>query len=351
MGLLAWIRGLVGGASAPSASRARPAAALDGPAPALPRRAPPPGHTPELDYLPRPTDVGNLDAAASMTVVAEGPEEQLLWKLSRRLDRGDYEVPQLPATTLSALDLAGRPSADVHALVELITTDPLLSGELLRLANSALYAGRVPAETLHQAVMRVGLRELRGLIFTVSLRGVLLKDRVLRKYAEEVWRQALSVARVARAISRPLGVDPEQAYLLGLLHDVGKVALLTLLREEGRQGNDLTTALVGQTFHALHEKAGATMARAWRLPLGVASVAGTHHDPGANREHPREAALALLAHQIDLFDTLGDEQGFHALASHPAFELLGVSETARQDALFAARRELDRAREAALAAA
>jgi putative nucleotidyltransferase with HDIG domain len=325
--------------------------ALDAPAPALPRRAPARGPSSDLDYLPRPTEVGNLDAAAPMTVVAEGPEEQLLWRLSRRLDRGDYEVPQLPATTLSALDLAGRPSADVRALVELITTDPLLSGELLRLANSALYAGRVPAGTLHQAVMRVGLRELRGLIFTVSLRGVLLKDRVLRRYAEEVWRQALSVARVARALAGPLGVDPEQAYLLGLLHDVGKVALLTLLRAEGRHGNDLTTALVGQVFGSLHEKAGAAMARAWRLPQAICSVAGAHHAPAANREHPREAALALLAHQMDLYDSLGDEQGYHALASHPGFDLLDASEGARQDALFAAHRELERAREAALAAA
>ena len=346
MGFGSWMRGLLGGAPTPvratrpgapalsSASGHRPA-----PPPALPRHH----DTGARAVLPRPTGVGNLDQTRIMTVVLESPQEELVWKLSRRIDSGRFQVPQLPTTALSALELAGRPSAEVGAIVHLITTDPLLSSELLKLANSALFATSVPADTLHQAVMRVGLRSLRGLIFSASMRGVLFKGRVLSDYAEEVWRQALSVAGVARAIARPLGHDPEQAYLLGLLHDIGKVALLSLLREEVRSGVDMAPALVGQVFHSLHEKSGAAMAAAWKLPAELRSVAGCHHDLAENRDHPRHAALALLAHQIDLRFSLGDEAGLAGLVAHPAFDVLGTSDEARHAALRAARSLLESA--------
>jgi len=228
----------------------------------------------------------------------------------------------------------------VPALVEMISKDPLLTSELLRLANSALYSGSIPIQSLHDALMRVGLRALRGLIFSASLRGTLLKESVSSEYAAEVWRQSASVANLARAIAPRLGQDAEHAYLLGLLQDIGKVALLALLGEEGRRGNDLTTALVGQVFHALHEKAGAAMAAAWKLPEAVASVVACHHDLAANRDHPREAALALLAHQIDLYASLGDAAGFEALRAHPAFDVLGADHALRSATLEAAREAL-----------
>jgi len=347
MGMLAWMRGLLGLSEQPVPIRRAPTrigmGPCSGPPPALPQRSPGARSSGPAAPVEAARGVGNLDRPQAVTVILEGPQEKLLWRLSQRVDTGEYDLPQLPATTLSALELAGRPSAEVAALVELISADPLLSSELLRLANSALYSASTPVESLHQAVMRVGLRALRGLIFSASLRGALLGDRVLREYAEEVWRQALSVARVARAIARPLGRDPEQAYVLGLLHDLGKVALLALLREEGKQGSDLTTALVGQVFHTLHEKAGAAMARAWKLPAAVASVAGRHHDLGADHSHRQEAALAQLAHQLDLLASLGDEPGFTALLEHLAFDILEVTPAARQAALVAARSALEQA--------
>ena len=72
-------------------------------------------------------------------------------------------MPQLPSTNLAAIEVASDPSADVAELVELISSDPLLCSELLKTANSVLYATHVPAESMHDAVMRIGLRALRSL--------------------------------------------------------------------------------------------------------------------------------------------------------------------------------------------
>jgi putative nucleotidyltransferase with HDIG domain len=344
MGLLDWMRrALAGGESHLPAGQPvrkvpqRQARDDDHPPPALPRGPR------SASNLPAGAQAQSrrLDCKASLTVVLEGPQAELLFRLSRRIESGHFTVPQLPATTLAALELAGRPSAEVPAVVELIATDPLLTSELLKLANSTLYTGGIPVQSLHDAVVRVGLRALRGLIFSASLRGALFKESVSAEYAAEVWRQSASVAQIARSIAPWLGQDAEHAYLLGLLQDVGKVALLSLLCEEGKRGSELTTALVGQVFHELHEKAGAAMASAWRLPETVASVVACHHDPSANRAHPREAALALLAHQLDLYASLGDDLGFEGLREHPAFDVLGASGELRRATLDAAREALE----------
>ena len=74
------------------------------------------------------------------------------------------------------------------------------------------------------------------------MRGAILKGHLLGEYAEEVWRQALSVAGIARAIAPELGIEAEHAFMLGLLQDVGKVALLL--------ASDLAGWVTGQTLIA-----------------------------------------------------------------------------------------------------
>jgi HD-like signal output (HDOD) protein len=282
--------------------------------------------------------VGNLDRDEHVTVVLECAEEDLLWNIGRRIERGDLDLPQLPSTSLAAIEMTRQPAADVAELVELISSDPLLCSELLKTANSALYAARIPADTLYDAVMRLGLRALRSMIFSVSVRGVILKGNGLREYAEEVWRQALSVAGVARAISGEARLDREHAFMVGLLQDIGKVSLLAMVRDEVERTSDITPALVGRVFHTFHEKAGSAMAKTWKLSPELVAVAGGHHDYASNEEHGRTAAFAFLAHQLDLYQSLQDESGFHALVDSDVMEYLQFEDDARRRVVDHARR-------------
>ncbi len=315
------------------------------PQPALPRRDAyeEPPRADSTRPAPAGSEVLNLDRVESLTVLLEGEDDEILWRLSERIEKGRFEIPQLPSTSLAAIEMCNRASADVKEIAELITTDPLLSGDLLRVANSVLYAAQEPAVTLHEAVMRVGLRALRSLILSASMRSVLLSSRGLAHYAEEVWRQSVSVAMIAREIADALGFEREKAYALGLLHDVGKVALLAMLGKELKSAGDLTPARDGQAFRKLHERAGAAMARAWRLPEEICSVAGSHHQLGANLEHPRAAALANLAHSLDLHLSLGDEQGYRELVHSQAFDLLAAQEPVRHRVLASGREAYSKA--------
>jgi putative nucleotidyltransferase with HDIG domain len=337
MGLFRWIQGLLSTRrSAPPqrASRSAPShregSLAHAPLAPLPRREPEPARA-------QPTGVGCLDRDEHLTVVLACPEQDVLIRLGERIARQDFDLPPMPPTSLAAIEAANRPSTEIVALVGLIERDPFLSSELLKTANSAFYATAVPVGSLHDAVMRLGLRAVRGVVFSVAMRSSILNGRGLAQYAEEVWRQSQSVARVARAIARPLGFEPEQAYVLGLLHDVGKVALLGMLRGDAKSANEITPALVGRVFHTYHELAGASMARAWQLPDEIVSVAGKHHDFAGNTTHARSAAFVNLAHKLDLFLALDDAAGFRALAQAPMFDQLATPEANRWRALELAR--------------
>lgn len=272
--------------------------------------------------------LAQLDGKGHFQQVLSGREEHVLAAVGRRVEQGDLVLPVLPTTSIAAMDMAARPSAEVADLVKLIAGDPVLSSELLKISNSALYAGNHKCETLREAIMRIGLRALRSMILSISMRAVLLRDKQLAHVAQELWRQAHSVSLVARALAGNLGMDRDRAFLIGLLHDIGKVALLETVRKEAGD-LEVRPALLGRIFYLHHERAGERLARAWQLPDEVVAVAGCHHRYERNVEHARAAALASLAHALDLEFSLRGSQAAPTLASLPELEFL-VSDPSRR---------------------
>ena len=121
-------------------------------------------------------------------------------------------------------------------------------------------------------------------------------------------------------------MERNQAFLLGLLHDVGKVALLACLSKEIKSASEVNSALIGKLFLKAHEAAGLDLAVDWRLSEELVSVAGRHHNFRENEKFPRSAALVTLAHKMDLFLSLNADEEFRQLASGDEFEFLGLAD-------------------------
>ena len=279
----------------------------------------------------------NLDARSTASARLRAEEEEMLVRIHARIDSAKLELPYLATTSLAIIEMANNPRSDVPDIVQLISTDPSLSSELLKTANSVLYATSHPAETIHEATMRIGLRQLRSLIFSASMKGAVFRGKGLTEYAEEVWRQAYSVATVAKVLAPAFGFDPEKAFLLGLLHDVGKVSLLAMLRKEVPKESRVTPALVGRVFLRYHQQAGREMARQWKLSEEFISVAGNHHDYRVNEEFPRSAALVSLAHRLDLYLSIGKAYEYNGLTECDELDFLGMPIERRFGLLMTAR--------------
>lgn len=274
-----------------------------------------------ITHLPHPDRVA----------VESIPEREAVWldAIERRVVAGDFDLPQLPSTTLAVVELAADPDAAAARLAALVERDPVLSSELLKTANSVLFSGTAPAQTLQQAVVRLGARQLRGLAFALQMKRVVSRAKGLTAYADSFWRQATSMAKLAREVAAAARLDEDEAFLVGLLHDIGKVPLLDLIAREVNQRSDVSRALVGRVFAKFHEQVGSQLATRWSLPFDLAKVAGCHHDFAANTASPRFAALASLVHGLDLQLALGSEPSFYELRQRPEFEVLGIAPEAR----------------------
>lgn len=270
----------------------------------------------------------NPDATPPGATLAPN-ERLLLRRIEERVRSGEFELPQLPSTVHKVMSLAANPKSEVDEIVEVISSDPVLSSELLKAANSVLYGGRTACDSLRDAVMRLGLRGVRGVVLTLSMRSAILRDPRLMTYATEVWRQSIAVAHLARHLSGPAGVEPESAYLMGLTHDIGKVALLSLVSKETRNAGRLSGAFLGTLFVQFHEQCGSRMAEEWSLPPEIVSIAGCHHAFAENPDHPRQAALVSLAHKMDLFVSQALELDYRRLHRAEEMEVLGIPRNAR----------------------
>jgi putative nucleotidyltransferase with HDIG domain len=200
-------------------------------------------------------------------------EAELL--LVERLESGRAALPVLPSVATHALEIANDPNADVQTFSKLIETDPPIAARFLSVANSALYSRGRKVTSVSEAVMRIGLYSCKDLIYQAVYGATL---RGLRHYQSEVqasFRRSVLSAVVCRAVCSELGSFFREAYLCGLLHDIGESRIYRILSElelsiEGDQVRDLVARY--------HARAGAELALKWKLPQEIIEVCSKHHE-------------------------------------------------------------------------
>ena len=206
-------------------------------------------------------------------------DRPLLQVLDEQVSRGTVRVPPYPATALRLQAVLAR-EYDVKELVEAMRTDPVFSGNLLRLANSPLYRRGTEVTAIAAAVARVGSRELTRLAMASAMGQVASRAGALRPLRQRVWRQSVASALISETLARRRGGDPAEAFVAGLLHDVGKLMVLAAIEDLLHRGP--SSEPIG-TWEALvercHVKLGGLLAERWQLPGVLGAVIVTHHDP------------------------------------------------------------------------
>lgn len=264
--------------------------------------------------------IGNLDRWEDQEVELTSKEARLMRQIDDSIGEGKFQLPQLSTSSQDLLSLASHNEPEVDDLVRFFSRDAALTAILLRVANSVRYGGARNIDTVHGAVVQIGLRGLRSILYSVCLRNLIFSSKRLQLYAEEVWRQSVSVGEIARCIAVPLCLDPERAYVLGLLHDVGKIPVLEILRKHAPSRFKFRAEFVGQALRQHHEKIGETLLENWDLPDEIVSVASNHH--GEKPADPGPVALVLLAHRLDLDLSTGNGESYLALETDLRFDTL-----------------------------
>ena len=195
----------------------------------------------------------------------------------RDLEADRLELPALPTAAVTAIQLLGAGEPKDDQVARLIETDPLLTAQLVRMANSAEFAGRPPISSIQDCVTRLGGAELRTFLYEIAARQVIeSRNPHIAEFCRGLWEHSLAVALLAREIVAYADKKQgETAYLAGLLHDVGKPVLATVLvaAEQRLLGARTSVWIPPDTWLAFilakHRAVGMALARKWAMPPAV----------------------------------------------------------------------------------
>jgi len=201
-------------------------------------------------------------------------EKNILLKVEANVGRPEniaLNVVRLPEVLHKVSSLIDSDSYTAEQLAVLISQDPVLAADVIKMVNSARYQlGSQEVTSLQEAVVRLGGLQIKSIVLTIVMQNITeIKPIYFKLFGQYLWQHSLSTALWAKNLAQSRGVDPDLAYFLGLIHDVGKIALFKLIVDEMNISDPQfkpSSKLFRQmmTKHSL--RLSALIAQSWLLP-------------------------------------------------------------------------------------
>lgn len=213
-------------------------------------------------------------------------------------------VRQLPTSAREALALCDDPHLTRDRLVAQVERDPSLVQAMLRTANSVAFGtGRDAVLGLAAAIDRIGIGGARGVLMSSCASNLLSHPGgEYNAMASAVWAHMIRTGPVARAVAPAFAADPDEAFTLALLHDIGKLIVfdrLSVLRATRRRAIELPAPFVHQLLQSTHEVLGAVAVFRWELGPRAASAIADHHRRARQAARDPLAEVLFLAEAVD----------------------------------------------------
>ena len=191
-------------------------------------------------------------------------------------------------------------NADLDKIVNLINIDTALTARVLRVSNSVFFRGANPVQSLDEAINRLGFREIHKMVGMAMTEQLFLQGLpAYRMNAKQVWENSVATALAMESIASESDQDPQAAYTLGILRQVGKLVLGRILEKEqpGAICPDDIDVLSWESarLNITNHEAAAYILESWKLPGELCAGMRFHHEPEVHPEGGREGAQLHLA--------------------------------------------------------
>jgi len=228
-------------------------------------------------------------------------------KVQQILDKVDRLRP-IPSSVSRILKEIDTPSTSVAVISEYVGLDQALAAQVLQVANSVTMGYTRNCTTIRDAVMRIGLKRLKAILLATNALTSLQNQRMSGYHlgAGELWNHSTMTAMVCEKISREIGyADYEEAYVAGLLHDIGKLILdqyvlndYTLIIHFKKQYQLTLWQVEDKLFGINHARVGALIGERWSFPGRLVESICYHHYPGQASDNPKMPAIVNLGNAI-----------------------------------------------------
>jgi HD-like signal output (HDOD) protein len=203
-------------------------------------------------------------------------ENAFLAGLEDAIAHNEITLPTLPEVALRVRDAMDKEDSDANEIARIVSTDASVSARLLQVANSPMFRGRMPMESVQMAIARLGTKQVRALVSSLAMRGIFqASSSTLDHRFRRLWEDSVEVAAIACVIAKPLRhLEAEQALLAGLIHEIGALPVLVYA---DLQGVDDEQELDGLLKH-LGPRIGSTILKQWGFPPSLVAVTEHYSD-------------------------------------------------------------------------
>ena len=160
--------------------------------------------------------------------------EQFFAELKKAVESDRLILPTLPEVALKIRAAVEDENTSAQKIADTLTQDASLSARLIQVVNSPLYRSRNPIDNLQMAVTRMGIRLVRDLVISLAMKQIYqATSNVLDVYFRKSWNNSVEVAAISRMLATTVqGINPEQALLAGLVHNIGSLPILVLAEDD-----------------------------------------------------------------------------------------------------------------------
>ncbi|MFN7954421.1 MAG: HDOD domain-containing protein [bacterium] len=250
-----------------------------------------------------------IEVRSSIEVDREQRRIEALLKTLRRQVSEDIredriEAPLLPSVAVELMRLTATSEFQLRDVVSVIERDQFITAKVLKTANSAFFAGTREVASLREAVQRLGVVNVRDIVLAISFRSAILRDQRYKAAMTRLWEHALLCGNITRQVAKMKRLPMDEAFLAGLLHDIGKPTLVISLMNIERVLRDRAGIQFEPgdyfevVFDEFHEKVGALVASSWKLPSTCRRAIEYHHRPQDDDEHSLLVAAVHLADRL-----------------------------------------------------
>lgn len=216
-------------------------------------------------------------------------------KLTDAIETKLLDLPPLPSVVVRVVEAMNSPSTSATDLTRMIASDPALSAKILRLVNSSYYGYSSKISTVTRAIVVLGFNTIGNLATAVGIGSAFRPSNKCKLDREKFWEHSVISATTAWAIARKRRMDSrtvEEAFVGGLMHDIGKLFLDQYFPEEYAaaiayaEENGVTILEAEKiVLHISHCAVGRRIAENWKLPVSLVAMIAEHHRPVPGSAH------------------------------------------------------------------
>lgn len=248
-----------------------------------------------LNQLLRSAPVPQVEMDSGNGIDDDGSEEHhLLMEFYAELRSNQFSLPSVPDVAWKVRRAVDREESTADQVANAISADPAMAAKLVRACNSPLYRGFSDVRNVREAVVRLGMRTTRQLVTVFSLREVFkTRQASLQKEMDRLWRHSREVAALCWVLAdNATSINPEEALLAGLLHDIGVVPVL--VQAEHHVNLFADQANLEHAIGELRADVGTAILESWSFPANFLEATRHAEDWGYESREPAPQLVDIV---------------------------------------------------------